>query len=188
MPLASLYEHRFRRLCIFINGLSSRGSLLPFSTAFSTKRSVHDLNLLSSWCSGISTSLSIPLWLSSVFPPLTADIFLHLHVHFLRDSLHHQLQIFSVKPQRLGHSPAVTQKRASDLVVAVCNRCWGGSPTGPEGGPHAVAEVAGEELRRGVACSQGQPDGHALLVMRSADSSCFHFKMHCETSKMNMYI
>lgn len=36
---------------------------------------------------------------------------------------------------------------------------------GPERGPHAVAEVAGEKLRCGVSCRQGQPDGHALLVV-----------------------
>lgn len=35
---------------------------------------------------------------------------------------------------------------------------------GPEGSPHAVAEVAGEKLRCGVSCRQGQPDGHALLI------------------------
>lgn len=37
-------------------------------------------------------------------------------------------------------------------------------PTGAEGAPHAVAEVAREELRRGLTCCKGQPDGHALLT------------------------
>lgn len=36
---------------------------------------------------------------------------------------------------------------------------------GPGRGPHAVAEVAGEELRGGVTCCEGQSDGHTLLVM-----------------------
>lgn len=38
------------------------------------------------------------------------------------------------------------------------------SLSGPEGGSHAVAEVAGEELWGGVTSSEGQPDGHTFLV------------------------
>lgn len=92
-PLGSLYKHRFNLLCVFINGLFSRGFSLPFSTAFSTKRSVDYLNLVSSLHDGLDLHLCLTLTtclppnspsLSGsppYFPPLTADIFLHLHIH-----------------------------------------------------------------------------------------------------------
>lgn len=35
--------------------------------------------------------------------------------------------------------------------------------TGAKRSPHAVAEMAGEELWSGVACCKGQPDGHTFL-------------------------
>lgn len=65
------------------------------------------------------------------------------------------------------------------MLPSVAADC--GSLTGAEGGPHAVAAVAGQELWRGVTCSQGQPDGHAFLALPGTDSSRYDFKIHCET-------
>lgn len=52
--------------------------------------------------------------------------------------------------------------------------------TGPERGPHAVAEVAGEELWSGITCCQGQPDGHALLVVSGLTSVLFLYELWAE--------
>lgn len=54
--------------------------------------------------------------------------------------------------------------------------------SGAKRGALAVDEVAGEKLRCGVSCRQGQPDGHALLVSFEgvfAPLPCTSWKLSC---------